>query len=76
MEEINSDRAKFHAMTEGTREDWGLIGAEFQRFASGLPDRVLAHLKLLKVDFGGFPIDRLVMRCQPTSWGLMSVFAI
>jgi hypothetical protein len=36
MEEINSDRAKFHAMTEGTREDWGLIGAEFQRFASGL----------------------------------------
>jgi predicted HD phosphohydrolase len=59
MEEINSDRAKFHAMTEGTRDDWGLIGAEFKRFASGLPDRVLAHLKLLKGDFGGFPIDRL-----------------
>jgi predicted HD phosphohydrolase len=59
MEEINSDRAKFHAMTEGTPEDWGLIGAEFTRFASGLPDRVLAHLKLLKGDFGGFPIDRL-----------------
>jgi predicted HD phosphohydrolase len=59
MEEINSNRAKFHAMTEGTREDWGLIGAEFQRFASALPDRVLAHLKLLKGDFGGFPIDRL-----------------
>jgi predicted HD phosphohydrolase len=59
MEEINSDRAKFHAMTEGTREDWSLIGAEFQRFASGLPDRVLSHLKLLKGDLGGFPIDRL-----------------
>ena len=59
MEEINRDRARFHAMTEGTREDWGVIGAEFQRFASGLPDRVLAHLKLLKGDFGGFPIDRL-----------------
>ena len=57
--EIDSDRAKFHAMTEGTREDWGLIGAEFQHFASALPDRVLAHLKLLKGDFGGFPIDRL-----------------
>jgi len=66
MEEINSDRAKFHAMTEGTCEDWGLIGAEFQRFARGLPDRVLAHLKLLKGDFGGFPIDRLA-HCLQTA---------
>lgn len=59
MEEAKTDRAKFHAMTEGTLEDWRLIGAEFQRFAGGLPERVIAHLKLLRGDFGGFPIDRL-----------------
>ena len=53
------DRAKFHAMTEGTRADWRLIGDEFGRFASRLSDRVIAHLSLLRGDYGGFPIDRL-----------------
>jgi predicted HD phosphohydrolase len=59
MQDIESDRAKFHAMTEGTREDWRIIGEQFMRFAGGLPDRVIAHLKLLRGDFGGFAIDRL-----------------
>lgn len=59
MENSKLDRAAFHSMTEGTREDWRRIGIEFGRFASGLPDRVIAHLKLLGGDFGGFPIDRL-----------------
>ena len=52
------ERAKFRAMTEGTQEDWSLISSEYMAFARDLPDRVLAHLKLLDGDFGGFPVDR------------------
>lgn len=54
-----AQRAGFHAMTEGTAEDWAIIGGQFRHFAHGLADRVLAHLKLLDGDFGGFPIDRM-----------------
>ncbi|KUO53755.1 MAG: phosphohydrolase [Sphingomonadales bacterium BRH_c3] len=53
------ERAKFTAMTEGTAEDWAIIGSQYRTFAKGLPDRVLDHLKLLKGDFGGFPVCRL-----------------
>lgn len=53
------ERAKFREMKEGTAEDWAIIGADYMQFASGLPDRVLAHLRLLDGDFGGFPICRL-----------------
>ena len=53
------ERAKFREMKEGTQEDWALIGGEYMAFAKGLPDRVLAHLKLLDGDFGGFPVCRL-----------------
>jgi predicted HD phosphohydrolase len=53
------ERAKFHAMADGTAEDWAIIGGAFRGFAGGLPDRVLTHLKLLDGDFGGFAIDRL-----------------
>ncbi|TMC47914.1 MAG: HD domain-containing protein [Chloroflexi bacterium] len=52
-------RARFHAMTEGTREDWELIGAAALRFNADLPARVLAHLRLLGGDHGGFAVDRL-----------------
>jgi predicted HD phosphohydrolase len=53
------ERAKFHAMAEGTAEDWAIIGGAFRGFAGALPDRILTHLKLLDGDFGGFAIDRL-----------------
>lgn len=54
-----AERAKFREMKEGTQADWALIGGEYMAFAQGLPDRVLAHLKLLDGDFGGFPVCRL-----------------
>ncbi|MDQ0248066.1 HD domain-containing protein [Sphingomonas sp. Sphisp140] len=57
--ETGGERAKFHAMAEGTAEDWAIIGGAFRGFAAGLPDRVLTHLRLLDGDFGGFAIDRL-----------------
>ena len=59
MEEIGKNRAQFHAMTESTQEDWDLIGGELERFAKRLPDRLIAHLNLLRGDYGGFPVDRL-----------------
>jgi len=53
------DRAKFHAMTEGTAEDWAAIGRAAAPHRGELADRLLAHLKLLDNDHGGFAVDRL-----------------
>ncbi|WP_269716553.1 HD domain-containing protein [Caulobacter sp. NIBR2454] len=52
-------RAKFHAMTEGTVEDWGIIAQASMEFGRELPTRLIAHLKLLQGDCGGFAVDRL-----------------
>ena len=64
MTELPQDRAQFHAMTEGTQEDWAKIFVAAQAFGKGLPDRVLAHLKLLDGDCGGFAVDRLTHSLQ------------
>lgn len=58
----NDDRpalAGFSRMQDGTAADWRIIGADFTHFSKRLPDRVMAHLRLLDGDYGGFPIDRL-----------------
>jgi len=52
-------QARFTAMEDGTAEDWLVIASHFSPFARALPDRVLAHLRLLDGDYGGFPVDRL-----------------
>jgi predicted HD phosphohydrolase len=52
-------RAKFHAMTEGTAEDWAAIGRAAAPHRGELPDRIMAHLNMLKGDHGGFAVDRL-----------------
>jgi predicted HD phosphohydrolase len=54
-----STRASFNSMDTSTAEDWGPIARHYRDFARELPDRVLAHLKLLDGDYGGFPVDRL-----------------
>ena len=62
MSEATTDarpRAAFHAMTEGTKEDWDKIAVGAIELTAGLPDRVLAHLRLLGGDYGGFAVDRL-----------------
>lgn len=51
-------RATFSSMELSTADDWKAIGAEFPATAAAAGDRVLAHLKLLDGDMGGFPIDR------------------
>ena len=52
-------RAQFHAMVDGTQDDWMKIAASSAEFNRGLAGRVLTHLKLLDGDFGGFPVDRM-----------------
>lgn len=51
-------RASFSTMQHSTAEDWQCIASEFGAYAKTLPDRIIAHLRLLEGDFGGFPIDR------------------
>jgi predicted HD phosphohydrolase len=57
-------RAGFHAMADGTAEDWAIIAGEAAGFNKGLADRVLDHLRLLDGDFGGFAVDRLTHSLQ------------
>jgi predicted HD phosphohydrolase len=52
-------RAQFTSMENGTKEDWRIINRAMKPFIAELPDRVLAHLKMLQGDCGGFAIDRL-----------------
>jgi predicted HD phosphohydrolase len=59
MTEVSNARAQFLAMSESTQDEWQLIGGELERFARQLPDRLIAHLRLLRGDYGGFPVDRL-----------------
>ena len=58
-DKIVGGRATFKTMAESSQEEWELIAANNGEFSKGLADRVLAHLKLLDGDFGGFAVDRL-----------------
>lgn len=51
-------RASFKEMSNSTEQDWMYVGAGALEAQAGLADRVLDHLRLLKDDFGGFPVDR------------------
>ncbi len=55
----NPERAGFTSMEASTTRDWEIITTQFSGHARKLPDRILAHLRLLDGDFGGFPVDRL-----------------
>jgi predicted HD phosphohydrolase len=65
-----NDRATFTRMEQSTQDDWRKIGAEFMTFAARLPDRVMAHLKLLEGDYGGFPVDRYTHSLQTATRAL------
>jgi predicted HD phosphohydrolase len=65
-----SERATFTRMEASTQDDWRKIGAEFMPFARQLPDRLMAHLKLLEGDYGGFPVDRYTHSLQTATRAL------
>lgn len=49
----------FTSFSEATADDWKNIFTEQASLYTELPNRVMDHLRLLKGDFSGFPIDRL-----------------
>lgn len=65
-----NDRATFTRMDQSTAADWQLIAGEFRPFSQALPDRILAHLKLLDGDYGGFPVDRYTHCLQTATLAL------
>lgn len=63
-------RATFTRMQDSTAADWQAIAGEFRPFAHALPDRVIAHLRLLEGDHGGFPVDRYTHSLQTATRAL------
>jgi predicted HD phosphohydrolase len=57
-------RARFTTMEASTGDDWAIIGSHFPGFVQRLPDRILAHLRLLDGDYAGFAVDRLTHSLQ------------
>jgi predicted HD phosphohydrolase len=64
MSNVAAPRARFTSMETCTAEDWAIIASQSPTFAMGLPDRIMAHLRLLGGDFGGFAVDRLTHSVQ------------
>ena len=63
-------RAFFTSIEDSNAEDWQIISTEFAEYSKALPDRVLAHLRLLQGDFGGFPVDRYTHSLQTATRAL------
>jgi predicted HD phosphohydrolase len=53
------DKAQFTAMTDGTAQDWAAIARASMAHRGQHVERILAHMKLLDGDHGGFAVDRL-----------------
>ena len=51
-------QTSFTSMADATSEDYEIIMEHAKGFARQLPDRILAHLSLLKGDTGGYAVDR------------------
>lgn len=62
----NLPTAQFHSMTESTQADWDAIMTHLRPHAQSGGARVLAHLRLLDGDCGGFAVDRLT-HCLQTA---------
>jgi predicted HD phosphohydrolase len=52
-------RATFTSMDTCRKEDWDAITQHYVPFAAAMPDRVLAQMRQLGGDSGGFAVDRL-----------------
>ena len=53
------DRAVFRSFEESTAADWAIITRQLEVTQSHVADNVLAQLRMLRSDHGGFPVDRL-----------------
>jgi predicted HD phosphohydrolase len=55
---MESGTIDFINMADGTREEYELLERHYRPFSEGLPERLMAHLKLLSGDLMGYKIDR------------------
>ncbi len=69
-DDVVTAKAGFRAMTEGTALDWRIIAAAGQGFNAAHADRLLAALKSLADDDGGFQVTRLEHCLQTASRAL------
>jgi predicted HD phosphohydrolase len=58
-DEMRTQQATFRSFEESTAEDWALISRQLVVTQSHVADNVLAQLRMLRSDHGGFPVDRL-----------------
>jgi predicted HD phosphohydrolase len=56
---MHGPRASFNRMDKSTPLDWAIIAGHMIPFVQQLPKRILAHMQLLRGDYGGFAVDRL-----------------
>jgi predicted HD phosphohydrolase len=56
--QVKLERATFTDISDSTQLDWDIISREAHPYDSSVGERVLAHLQLLKGEYGGFPVDR------------------
>jgi predicted HD phosphohydrolase len=52
-------RTSFTSFAESTAADWAIIARHLEVTQSHVADNVLAQLRMLRNDHGGFPVDRL-----------------
>lgn len=60
-------KAKFTAMTDGTKADWDAIVTVNAQHRGQHVDRILDHLRMLDGDDGGYAVDRLEHSLQTAS---------
>ncbi|MBM4267622.1 MAG: HD domain-containing protein [Deltaproteobacteria bacterium] len=70
MSDGKTDSTTFTRMQDATKADYELIGQRSAHFFLGLPHRVLAHLRLLAGDTGGYAVDRLTHSLQSATRAL------
>lgn len=61
---ITDHQPTFTHLGHSTAEDWRALMAHYHDHVSRLPDRIMAHMRLMAGDFGGFPVDRLTHSLQ------------
>jgi predicted HD phosphohydrolase len=59
MDDLLARRATFKSIKQSTKADWDIIIAHHMPFAARLADRVLAQLRMLGQEEGGYAVSRL-----------------
>ncbi len=59
MDNLLARRATFKSIKQSTKDDWDIIIAHHMPFAARLADRVLAQLRMLGEEEGGYAVSRM-----------------